>query len=216
MTSLTFHFPIFLKRIFINSGCAGSQLWHAGSFVGAHRYSSCGIQAHQLWHVGLLSCSAACGILVSQPGIEPVSPVLQGGFLTTGPAEKSLLIFTIGMIYLTCFPGGSVVKNLPAQTGHGLMPSVGKISWRKKWQPTPVFLPGKFHGWRSLEGYCPGACKETDTTQRLNHHHNLPHGVVLKTKQVIPEKHFLCDRHYVKCSLSGSTFYWSRSESKQT
>jgi len=27
---------------------------------------------------------------------------------------------------------------------------VGKISWRKKWQPTPVFLPGKSHGWRSL------------------------------------------------------------------
>ena len=41
--------------------------------------------------MGLLSCSAACGILVSQPGIEPVSPVLQGGFLTIGPPEKSLL-----------------------------------------------------------------------------------------------------------------------------
>ena len=32
---------------------------------------------------------------------------------------------------------------------------VGKVPWRKKWQPTPVFLPGKFHGHRSLTGYSP-------------------------------------------------------------
>ena len=31
---------------------------------------------------------------------------------------------------------------------------VGNISWRKKWQATPVFLPGKSHGQRSLVGYC--------------------------------------------------------------
>ena len=130
----------------------------------------CGTQIPQLWHTSLvvvacgLSCSAACGILVSQPGTEPVSLALQGGFVTIGPPEKYLLIFKTGIIYLTCFPGGSVVKNLPAKTGHGLIPLVKKISWRKKWQPTPVFLPGKFHGWRSLAGYCPGACKEMDTT----------------------------------------------------
>ena len=35
-----------------------------------------------------LSCSAACGILVLRPGIEPTSPVLEGGFLTTGPPGK--------------------------------------------------------------------------------------------------------------------------------
>ena len=34
-------------------------------------------------------------------------------------------------------------------------PWIGKIPWRRKWQPTPVFLPGKFHGQRSLEGYSP-------------------------------------------------------------
>ena len=37
----------------------------------------------------VLSCSVACGILVPQPGIEPMSPALQGGFLTTGPLGKS-------------------------------------------------------------------------------------------------------------------------------
>ena len=34
-------------------------------------------------------------------------------------------------------------------------PWVGKIPWRRKWQPTPVFLPRKFHGQRSLVGYSP-------------------------------------------------------------
>ena len=47
-------------------------------------------------------------------------------------------------------------------------PWVGKILWRKKWQPTPVFLPAKFHGQRSLAGYSPWGNKESDTTERLN------------------------------------------------
>jgi len=40
-----------------------------------------------------------------------------------------------------------------------------KIPWRRKWQPTPVFLPGKFHGQRSLAGYSPWGCNESDTTE---------------------------------------------------
>ena len=44
----------------------------------------------------------------------------------------------------------------------------GKIPWRRKWQPTPVFLPGESHGWRSLEGYSPRGRKESDTTERLH------------------------------------------------
>ena len=41
--------------------------------------------------------------------------------------------------------------------------------WRKKWQPTPVFLPGESHGQRSLVGYSPWSHKESDTTERLIH-----------------------------------------------
>ena len=44
-------------------------------------------------------------------------------------------------------------------------PWSGKISWSRKWQPTPVFLPGKFYGHRSLVGYSPWGCKESDTTE---------------------------------------------------
>ena len=41
-----------------------------------------------------------------------------------------------------------------------LDPWVGKISWRRKWQPTPIFLPGKSYGQRSLEGYSPWGHKK--------------------------------------------------------
>ena len=37
------------------------------------------------------------------------------------------------------------------------------INWRRKWQPTPVFLPGEFHGQRSLAGYSPWSRKELDS-----------------------------------------------------
>ena len=60
-----------------------------------------------------------------------------------------------------CFPGGPMVKNPPANAGDpGLIPR--KISWRRKWQPTPVFLPGEFHGQRSLAGYSPWDDKDWD------------------------------------------------------
>ena len=49
------------------------------------------------------------------------------------------------------FPGGSVVKNPPAVQ----VTWVGKIPWNRKWQRTPVFLPGKSHGQRSLAGCSP-------------------------------------------------------------
>ena len=46
---------------------------------------------------------------------------------------------------------------------------------RRQWHPTPVLLPGKFHGWRSLVGCSPWGCKESDTTERLHFHFSLPH-----------------------------------------
>ena len=62
------------------------------------------------------------------------------------------------------FPGGSAVKNLPASAGEAGMiwVWVGKIPWRRKWQPTPVFSSGKSHGQRSLAGYSSWVHKESD------------------------------------------------------
>ena len=50
----------------------------------------------------------------------------------------------------------------------GFDPWVGKIPWRRKWQSTPVLLPGKSHGQRSQVGYSSWGRKESDTTERLN------------------------------------------------
>ena len=45
--------------------------------------------------------------------------------------------------------------------------------WRRQWHPTPVLLPGKSHGRRSLVGCSPWGCKESDTTERLPFHFSL-------------------------------------------
>ena len=70
------------------------------------------------------------------------------------------------------FPAGSVVKNAPAMQEtcrrHGFNPWVRKIPWSRKWQPTPVFLPGKSRGQSSLMGYRPWGHKELETTEWLN------------------------------------------------
>ena len=64
-----------------------------------------------------------------------------------------------------------VEKNLPANARRrewrGFSPWVGKIPLIKKWQPTPVFLPGESHGQRSLVGYSPLDHKELDMIEYL-------------------------------------------------
>ena len=66
------------------------------------------------------------------------------------------------------FPGGSVVKNLPACRRHGFDPWVRKVPWRRKWQPTPLFLLGKSNGQRSRGATVHGVIKDSDTTEQLN------------------------------------------------
>ena len=73
-----------------------------------------------------------------------------------------------GLRYHAGFPGCSVVKNPPAVQETRVL----SLSWedpqRSKWQPTPVLLPEKFHGQRSLVGYSPWGHKELDTTEQLS------------------------------------------------
>ena len=63
------------------------------------------------------------------------------------------------------------VKNLPAMGKPRFDPWVGKIPWRREWLPTPVLLPGEFHGQRSLVGYSPWSCKESNATEQLTLYH---------------------------------------------
>ena len=72
------------------------------------------------------------------------------------------------------FPGGSDGKSVCLQCRRPRFdPWVGKIPWRRKWHPTPVLLPGKSHGRRSLVGYSPWGRKESDMTERLHFHFSL-------------------------------------------
>ena len=85
----------------------------------------------------------------------------------TTQQKKKQILFKGG------FPGGTVIKNLLPKAGEqetGFDPWVGKIPWRRKWQSTPVFLPGESRGQSSLEGYSPQGCKESDMTQHMHAH----------------------------------------------
>ena len=87
------------------------------------------------------------------------------------------ILLTLNKQLLNTYQGASLmaqrVKCLPAKGETRDRSWVGKIPWRRKWQPTPVLLPGKSHGWRSLEGYSPWGRKESDTTERLHFHFSL-------------------------------------------
>ena len=69
-------------------------------------------------------------------------------------------------IALKSFPGGSESKECACNAGDpGSIPGLERIPWRREWQPTPVFLPRKFHGSRSLARYSSWSIKESDTTE---------------------------------------------------
>ena len=74
----------------------------------------------------------------------------------------------------SAFPGGSDSKEYAHSVGDlGSVPGSGKIPWRREWLPTPVFLPGEFHGQRSLGGggdlKSMGRQKESDMPEQLTH-----------------------------------------------
>ena len=73
------------------------------------------------------------------------------------------------------FPGRTVVKNPPsARAGDmrdvGSIPGLGRFPWRREWLPTPVLLPGKSHGQRTLAGYGPWVAKSQTRLKQLNTH----------------------------------------------
>ena len=85
---------------------------------------------------------------------KKISPVSQGQL----PGYRHLLL-----------PGGSDSKASVYNEGDlGSIPGSGRFPWRRKWQSTPVLLPGKSHGQRSLVGYSPLGGKESDMTEQLH------------------------------------------------
>ena len=111
-------------------------------------------------------------------------------FLPSLFEEKLLIIKECITLYSSYISGASqvvlVVKNPPPCyrrkcKRHGFNPWVRKISSSRKWHHTPVFLPGKSHGQRSLAGYSPQGHKESDMTEQLSTHtlHVSPCSIVL-------------------------------------
>ena len=105
-------------------------------------------------------------------GIEPMSPTLACGFFTTEPPGRS---YTLSFFLCICAiaRASQVVQWLKKEEEEEeeerkftcqcriceSYPWVRKIPWRRKWQATPAFLPGKFHGQRSLAGYSHGVTR---------------------------------------------------------
>ena len=95
-------------------------------------------------------------------------------------------------------------------------PWMGKISWGRKWQPTPVFLPGKSYGWRSLTGYSPWVCKELDMAKQLHFHlFTFMHissfiSIIFSYMIIDPNKNFIFLYNYmisVRCNIYLFTIY---------
>ena len=83
------------------------------------------------------------------------------------------------------FPSGSDCKESACNSGDtGFNPRVRKIPWRRDWQPTPVFLPGEFHGQRSLVGYSSWGHKEVDTTEQVTHTENMKRDFIKEGTQM--------------------------------
>ena len=107
--------------------------------------------------------------------VEGESSLSGVSFKDTNPIRSAralpLLPHLTLIISLESFPGGSDGKESACNAGDWVDPWVWKIPWRREWLPTPVFLPVKSHGQRSLVGYGPWYCEELDTTERLTHTH---------------------------------------------
>ena len=111
-----------------------------------------------------------------KPGIKPtsfLSSALAGGFFTSSTTWEASPLLRVGNSGWdqpsSSSPSLSMDNScLCNQTWRCKFdPWVGKFPWSRKWQPTPVFLPGEFHGHRSLAGYSPWGHKESDTTEQL-------------------------------------------------
>ena len=83
-----------------------------------------------------------------------------------------------------CFNGKESACQCRRGRRHGLDHQVRKIHWSRKWQHTPVFLPEKFHGQRSLVGYSLWGSKESDMTEQLNTQTNVMHTQKIKEEEI--------------------------------
>ena len=113
------------------------------------------------------SCLTLCNPQICMKPARLLCPCNSPGKIT-GVGSHSLLQETFltlgsnpGVLHCRQFPSGSHGKESACQGRRlGFDPWVWKISWKREWLPTPLFLSGEFHGQRSLKGYSPQGCKK--------------------------------------------------------
>ena len=105
-----------------------------------------------------------CRILISQAGIEPTPSALKvqslNHWTTREVPGRIHFLRTSVIILFAVFYSFCVVYVI----FHVATLSEVNFTWSRKWQPTPIFLPGESHGQRSLVGYSPWGSKELDQT----------------------------------------------------
>ena len=120
------------------------------------------------------------------------------------------------------FPGGAVVRNLPASAADARDPAdpwVRKISWSRKQHPPLVFLSGKFHGQRSLAGYSPWGDKELNMTEHAHAHTHTSNAITCASRAQLslqllypwkplplPRKRFPLQASFLKLLLLNQSF----------
>ena len=139
----------------------------------SHLYSSGTLACNFLWHVWFNRMLKKCFLLLEfvKDWCNSYLNIWQNSLVK--PFGHGL--FLVGCFLITnaiifgSFPGGVVVKNPSTNQCRrpkrlGFDPCVRKIHWRRKWQSTPVFLPGESHGQRDLAEYSLCCHKESDMT----------------------------------------------------
>ena len=91
-------------------------------------------------------------------------------------------------------------------------PWVRKMPWRRKWQPTSVFLPGKSHGQRSLGVYSPWGCIESDMTERLSVHTHIRIVSETASEEVAQN---IPDGCKIRLRWEGKNSHWGRGRSSK-
>ena len=143
-------------------------------------------------------------------------------FIHTSETNILYMLFYIWGISLAIYH-----LNPPAKVGDvkrcKFDPWVGKIPWRWKWQPMPIFLPGEFHGERSLAGYSPWGHKESDTPEAHEHActpaiwHSSNLSIVMAAEySIVWVEHCYGTRLGSDPLCTGGSNYWSQALVKQS
>ena len=145
-SAVLLHFPPVFYQELLNYGKADKTvLWISTSPPSRH-YSADAL-LHLLYHVS-----------------SPLS--IHWAILSFGAFQSKL---QTSVLYL--LPPKKLQLKMLSKNPNELFDQPNTSFWRREWQPTPVFLPGEFHGQRRLVGYSPWGPKESDVTERLTHTH---------------------------------------------